>query len=96
MVINGNKPATLPPVGAHITVRIPDGRAPLPMTVEAVEEVDDGEGGGGIFAITGRTLAAGRYGYGSEARPYGAGEKVTEYVTHGDEWLRLKAVGGGK
>lgn len=89
VTVGANKPHTLPPVGANIVVRIPDGRNAVPMTVEDVVEVFE-EGDGGIWEVSGRTLSAERYGYGPEARQYREGAKITVSITYGDKWQTMK------
>jgi len=89
VTVGANKPHTLPPVGANIVVRIPDGRNDVPMTVEDVVEVFE-EGDGGIWEVSGRTLSAGRYGYGPEARQYREGAKIAVSITYGDKWQTMK------
>jgi hypothetical protein len=59
------------------------------MTVEDVVEVFE-EGDGGIWEVSGRTLSAGRYGYGPEARQYREGAKITVSITYGDKWQTMK------
>lgn len=81
--------ATRPTPGLNVTIHIPDGQKPIPVHILSIEEIDDGEGDGGIFEIKGTALADGNYGFGEEERPYRFAEPIVVYVTWGDEWVAM-------
>ena len=82
--IKSDVASTLPPVNADVVIHIPDGQPPIPLRVDAVVEVDDGEGI--VIKVTGTVLVGGRYGYGTDAESYVVGEPIVVYVASGDEW----------
>ena len=82
--IKSNVASTLPPVNADVVIHIPDGQPPIPLRVNAVVEVNDGEAV--CFKVTGTVLVGGRYGYGTDAETYVVGEPIVVYVASGDEW----------